>query len=152
MVAISSVLKSGISLLAREGKGLSNTSKLAAMGFATDTALNAYSGDDLGTSMLKAGVTGALFASNPVLAPVIMGGQMATEIGWGIQNFNMQKKQWWNAQYAYNNTFGGNYMDTQRAMTMRQAAVQAIQGSKLNARSALGGEAKIMNPYATRRY
>jgi hypothetical protein len=39
---------------------------------------------------------------------------------------------------------GGNYMDTQRALTMRQAAVQAIQGSKLNARSALGGEARIL--------
>jgi hypothetical protein len=43
-------------------------------------------------------------------------------------------------------------MDTQRAQTMRQAAVQAIQGSKLNARSALGGEAQIFanNPFNNR--
>lgn len=40
---------------------------------------------------------------------------------------------------------GGNYMDTQRAQTMRQAAVQQIQGNKLNARSALGGEARIFS-------
>lgn len=37
------------------------------------------------------------------------------------------------------------YQDTQQAVTMRQAAVQAIQGSKLNARNALGGEASLMH-------
>lgn len=68
-----------------------------------------------------------------------------------------------------NNVVGGNYVDTQhaynmrqagvgqiaqsqalysRAATQRQAAVQAIQGSKLNARSALGSEARLLhNPY-----
>lgn len=38
-----------------------------------------------------------------------------------------------------------SYTDTEAAYTMRQSAVQAIQGSKLNARSALGGEAKLMH-------
>jgi hypothetical protein len=38
-----------------------------------------------------------------------------------------------------------SYQDTQPAMTMRQAAIQAIQGSKLNARNALGGEAALMH-------
>lgn len=38
-----------------------------------------------------------------------------------------------------------SYTDTQQAATMRQAAVQAIQGSKLNARNALGGEASLMH-------
>lgn len=43
-----------------------------------------------------------------------------------------------------------SYTDTQQAVTMRQAAVQAIQGSKLNARNALGGEAALMhNSYAS---
>ncbi len=37
-----------------------------------------------------------------------------------------------------------SYVDTQAAYTMRSAAVQAIQASKLNARSALGGEARLM--------
>lgn len=32
------------------------------------------------------------------------------------------------------------------------ASVQAIQGSELNACSALGGEVKLIHPYAKRRY
>ena len=40
---------------------------------------------------------------------------------------------------------GGNYQDTQQALTMRQAGVQAIQQSKMNARSALGTEASRMH-------
>jgi hypothetical protein len=42
------------------------------------------------------------------------------------------------------------YQDTQQAATMRQAAIQAIQGSKLNARNALGGEAAMMHRRWTR--
>ncbi|MFS1019755.1 MULTISPECIES: hypothetical protein [Enterococcus] len=45
---------------------------------------------------------------------------------------------------------GGGYVDTQQAQTMRQAAVQQIQGNKLNARSALGGEARLLSPYGSR--
>lgn len=37
-----------------------------------------------------------------------------------------------------------SYQDTNQAATMRQAAVQAIQGSKLNARNSLGNEASMM--------
>ena len=44
-------------------------------------------------------------------------------------------------------TWLGDFVDTRGAQTMRQATVQAIQGSKMNARSALGGEAKILSPY-----
>ncbi|MCU5076803.1 hypothetical protein OB985_04265 [Bacillus cereus] len=144
--AVSSVLKS---VGSRGGKKLATAGGLA---FGADTAMNLYGGDDLGTSVLKAGVTGALAASNPLLFGGITVASMAQEGYWGLQQFNHQKKQWWNAQYATNNRVGGNYVDTQRAQTMRQAAVQAIQGSKMNARSALGGEAKILNPYASRRY
>lgn len=121
------------------------------LGFATDAVANTYMGDDLGTAMTKASVTGALAASNPVLFGGIMLGSLANDAYWGVNQFNHKKEQWWNSQYASDNRVGGNYVDTQRAQTMRQAAVLQIQGSKLNARSALGGEAKIMNPYASRR-
>ena len=40
---------------------------------------------------------------------------------------------------------GGNYIDTQQAYTMRQRAVQAIQSSHMNARSALGNTARMMH-------
>ncbi|MEK1829091.1 hypothetical protein AAAC51_08030 [Priestia megaterium] len=115
---------------------------------AGDIAMNVAGGDDVGTAAMKTGFSSVLFASNPVL---YVGGTLAStglSAAWGIEKFNYQKKNWWQSQFDYNNTVGGNYVDTQRAQTMRQAAVQAIQGSKLNARSALGGEAKILNPYS----
>ncbi|QKE76213.1 hypothetical protein HPK19_25730 (plasmid) [Arthrobacter citreus] len=127
-------------------------SKIGGASFAIDTAFNLQGGDDVGTSVAKASVTGMMTASNPGIFLVGTAASLAKDGYWGLQRFNYQKKQWWNAQYATNNAVGGNYVDTQRALTMRQAAVQAIQGSKTNARSALGGEAKIIHPYATRRY
>lgn len=39
--------------------------------------------------------------------------------------------------------FGGNFIDTQVAYTMRQRGVQAIQNNGLNARSVLGNEARM---------
>ena len=42
------------------------------------------------------------------------------------------------------------YTDSEQALTMRQAAVQAIQGSRMNARNALGGEANMMHRKWTR--
>lgn len=50
-------------------------------------------------------------------------------------------------EHAAGNSVGGNYLDTNQAATMRQAAVQQIQGNKLNARSSLGGEARIFSGY-----
>lgn len=41
--------------------------------------------------------------------------------------------------------FSNQYNDSQAAYTMRQRAVQAIQNSKLNARSALGNEAQYLH-------
>ncbi|RRA94941.1 hypothetical protein EH195_28325 [Bacillus pacificus] len=134
------------------GGKVSKVSK-AGIGFgALDVSMNLQNGDDLGTSVAKASVTGALASSNPGLFFVGTAASLAQEGYWGLQQFNYQKKQWWNKQYATNNVVGGNYVDTQRALTMRQASVQAIQGSKMNARSALGGEAKLLSPFATRRY
>lgn len=45
-------------------------------------------------------------------------------------------------QKYYQSGFGGNYKDTQNAYTMRQRGVQAMQASKMNARSVLGSEAR----------
>ncbi|MFE4029183.1 hypothetical protein ACFX4N_23800 [Priestia sp. YIM B13551] len=148
----------GVGAVRKVGSMLSSGSKLSGAGkvgvgmFALDTVMNVSGGDDLGTSAMKAGVTGVLSASNPLIFGTLTAASIAKDAYWGFQQFNYQKKQWWNAQYAYNNQVGGNYVDTQRAQTMRQAAVQAIQGSKMNARSALGGEAQILNPYSQRRY
>ena len=122
------------------------------VGTGVDLVTNLAAGDNLGTSLVKASATGILMGSNPVIMGLYQAGSIAKDAYWGFQKWEHEKQQWWNKQYAYNNRVGGNYVDTQRAQTMRQAAVQAIQGSKLNARSALGGEARLFNPYATRRY
>lgn len=42
-------------------------------------------------------------------------------------------------------TIGRGFADTGQAQTMRQAATQQIQANKMNARSALGGEARIFS-------
>lgn len=44
-----------------------------------------------------------------------------------------------------NRAFSNGYVDTQAAYTMRQRALQEIQSSRLNARSALGNEAQYMH-------
>lgn len=123
-----------------------------ALVFGADTAMNVHDGNDLGTAAMKAAGTAIMTGSNPALYFGLTAASYGTQGAWALQKFKYQKNQWWNSQYAYHNEVGGNYVDTQRAQTMRQAAVQAIQGSKMNARSALGGEAKILNPYAQRRY
>lgn len=65
----------------------------------------------------------------------------------GAHDFrNRRAEELFDQRYnAGNGLVGGGYMDTQRAVTMRQAAVQQIQGNKLNARTALGGEARIFS-------
>lgn len=132
-------------------KGLKGLGTPGGIGFAIDTGMNLAGGDNIGTAAAKASVTGALFASNPVVMSVLTGASMLGEGMWAVQDFKFKKQKEWSARYARSNEVGGFYQDTMRAQTMRQAAVMAIQGSKLNARSALGSEAKLLNPYEQRR-
>lgn len=108
-----------------------------------DTVMNMKAGDSFGTAAAKGVVSGMLWTTMPGIMTAHM---LATSIPGGVSAFNQYKRQkelWWNQAHRPN--FGGQYQDTRRAQTMRQAAVEAIQGSKMNARSALGGEAKILN-------
>lgn len=101
-------------------------------------------GDDLATATIKS--AGELALS--LAFPVAYWSTFAASIGYDI---SVAAVDWWRgveSQYwslYQKGTVGGGYVDTQQALTMRQAAVQAIQGSKLNARSALGGEARILS-------
>lgn len=122
------------------------------LGFGLDFVSNVAAGDNLGTSAMKAGVTGVLSAASPVLFTTAITAPLVKDAALGLYKYQREKQTYWNKQFAYSNVVGGNYMDTQRAQTMRQAAIQSIQGSKLNARSALGSEARILNPYNSRRY
>lgn len=112
-----------------------------------DIYSNVQAGDDVGTALTKAAGQHIYWAMAPTVAAVTTFAPMVGQAAFSAGTFIKNKNQWWDMQFRPNGTVGGNYMDTQRAQTMRQAAVQAIQGSKMNARSALGGEAKIMSPY-----
>jgi hypothetical protein len=114
-----------------------------------ETASNMAAGDDFTKAAMKGTVDSILWTN---YAPAMMAYQLATGLpaaGQAAYSWYNQQKQWFNTMHL-NGTVGGNYHDTQKALTMRQAAVQAIQGSKLNARSALGGEARILNQNWTR--
>ena len=108
-----------------------------------DVYMNMKQGDDFGTALVKSAATTAMFAMFPVATTVAY----MAPVGYEVSKAGYE---WWRAKEAeyqrmyQKGTLGGGYVDTQQAITMRQAAVQAIQGSKLNARSALGGEAKIL--------
>ena len=120
----------------------------ALLGFtAFDMYSNVQQGDDVGTALVKAGANQIFWSVAPVPAAIATFGAPIAQGAYQAGVFGYRKQQWWNQQFRNNGVVGGNYVDTQRAQTMRQAAVQAIQGSKLNARSALGGEARIMSQY-----
>lgn len=122
----------------------------AGLDIAFDTIYRMKQGDSLGSSFLKSLGEGALWAVAPTtmwttqfIAPMAVGSVKA-----GMA-FNDRLK----TNYRNNTKVGTNftYRDTRSAYTMRQAAVQAIQGSKMNARNALGGEAALMHrSYKTR--
>lgn len=126
--------------LSATGVGLTG----ALLGVGIDTYLGMKSGEAFGTAMLKGvgwGVVGAV-APGPLTAWFV--GQGAGAIGMGLMNFSE------NLDSRYNQSMkmakpNFQYIDTKQALTMRQAAVQAIQGSKMNARNALGGEAALMH-------
>lgn len=99
----------------------------------------------MGAALTKSAVSGFLMANNPYL---YMGTQMAPAVIQGAQAahaFRRTKAEELSQIRQWSQSVGGNYMDTNQALTMRQAAVQQIQGNKLNARSALGGEARIFS-------
>jgi hypothetical protein len=119
--------------------------------FALNTALftageMALGGESLGRSITKGVVDSLLWETVPGLYLGYVAATGIPQLANAIHEKKVTNARWWNQ--VHRPSFGGNYRDTRQAMTMRQAAVQAIQGSKLNARSALGGEARLIHrPY-----
>lgn len=106
-------------------------------------------GDTLASAVTKEAAQTALYML-PYTRPFMFAkdiAQMSYEGTKAAYAFRRQRHDQYNSmrEAAYSNVVGGNYMDTNAALTMRQAAVQQIQGNKLNARSALGGEARILS-------
>lgn len=122
----------------------SNSPKMFAGGAILDTAANMQEGDNFGVAATKGVATGMLWHTAPALMTAHMvGTQLAPAAIAGAKNWKRNAEAKYSQNFLPN--FGGQYQDTQKAQTMRQAGVQAIQGSRMNARSALGGEAKILH-------
>jgi len=79
----------------------------------------------------------SVLGAGPMLA-LTMGIPLARAAATALPVAYRGKEAQWNMYHKPN--LGGMYADTQAAQTMRQASMQAIQSSHMNARSALGGE------------
>jgi len=142
-------------------KGLGRgVGKLGAVGIGTglftafDWKSNMAQGDSFGVAGAKAVGTGLLWHTNPALMwSYTAATTVPAAYKMGREWYRKRSDEYsLNANRASQGVIGGGYQDSQRAQTMRQAAVQAIEGSKLNARSALGGEAKIYKDSWNRYY
>ena len=145
-------VKSRIMALAKDpkgelwkNKGSIGTAAFHGIGISKGVNHRVQQGSSLSGALAQELTQSAMFAMNPgamslaYAAPVIHA---------GLDAAYTHRRQKAEELLAFDNPsqrIGGNYMDTQRAQTMRQAAVQQIQGNKLNARSALGGEARIFS-------
>lgn len=86
----------------------------------------------------------ALYHTNPGLMMALQLAPAAYHGTKALHEFRENRtKEIFDMTYNQYGRVGGGYRDTYQAQTMRQAAVQQIQGNKLNARSALGGEARL---------
>lgn len=108
-------------------------------------------GSGLMSAIGREAISSALWATQPHLMTGIMAAQFAVQGTQAAYAFRRQAHTKFTGmlESAGSNQVGGGYMDTNQAATMRQAAFQQIQGNKINARSALGGEARI---FANNRY
>lgn len=134
-------LAAGMSGAKRIGPG-----KLAVGGVFTAMQIkdNMAQGDSFGTSAFKAGVYNMAMASHPLLTTAIQMAPLAVQGYSAATTYRRGRAEELQAiKRGRNGTVGSGWQDTQQSLTMRQAAVQQIQGNKLNARTALGGEARI---------
>ena len=99
------------------------------------------------SAVTKEAVNTALWMTAPGVMAAATAAPMIAAGVQGAYRFRRQRHEAITGQlnHATSGVVGGNFQDSEHAATMRQAAVQQIQGNKLNARSALGGEARIFS-------
>ena len=140
---------------------------------AINTAVNVgVEKQPLGQSLVKGAAEAVLweYATGPMMAWTFA--TQGPQLGVAIAEAQRMHSNQWNQRHYH--SIGGNYQDTQSAYdmrragssaiqdsmtslansaytsasspaTMRQSAMQAIQGSQLNGRSSLGTEARLMH-------
>jgi hypothetical protein len=125
------------------GKSFSPGLGAAAFNVGVDAFFALKEGNSLGAAVAK----GIPISLAWTVAPGAMWGMTIASVAGGIVPGYIKADE--NLRSKYNQLHKTDphftFSDTRQAYTMRQAAVQAIQGSKLNARNALGGEAALMH-------
>lgn len=114
-----------------------------ALGVTANVGGELMGGADVGTALVKGAFWAAAEAVVPgaaLIQPMIDAGDFATQQYLGYKHEGKGK-----IQSYYRPGFGGNFQDSQSGYTMRQRSVQAMQQSKINARSVLGSEAKTFH-------
>lgn len=125
-----------------------------AMGFgAVDAALefgfrrSANPDENMMVSVGAAGATAAAW----MFLPGVMWAKTAFDVSKGVGTaMDGFRRSSYEQQLSANDNIGrigGNFMDTEYGATSRQRGMQAIQGSRLNARSALSNEARSLHRF-----
>lgn len=117
--------------------------------FVTDAALGSVGytlmGNDLPTSLVKGLGEAVMWNAIGPVGNIYLLGQLGVT---GVSTlYNMAERKWArivDRNYA-TSRIGGGYVDTQHALTQRQAAVRAIQQARINGRQVLGNEASLLH-------
>jgi hypothetical protein len=113
-------------------------------GAALDIGMELAMGNGLGDGIKNAALEGLMFEMFPTIGFTRMLLLPAAQAGaqLGMAHYNNDKSQY---EDVFDDKMGGDYQDSKAAYTMRQRGMQAIQNSRMNARSALGNTAKMMH-------
>lgn len=111
------------------------------------TVMNKAAGDSIGSALVKGVGEAALWSliMTPKAGWVYSLGQMGVA---GVSAAHQAIRRSWHEKrdrYYTSGEIGGGYVDTRQALTMRQAAVNAIRESRINGRLILGNEASYMH-------
>lgn len=114
-----------------------------ALGIGMNIGFQKMSGDSTGEAVVK----GAAWYAAEKFVPGAMLLSTLVDVGKAGYEMYHDDKLYGQGriQQYYRGNFGGNFNDTQQAYTMRQRGVQALQQSKMNARSVLGSEARTFH-------
>lgn len=102
-------------------------------------------------SKLKSGTIAGASAAAWMYAPSIMWAKTALDMGKAaggmIENYRLQSYEEQYRGMSNRGVMGQGFQDTDVAHTSRQRGMQAIQNSRLNARSALANEARSLHRF-----
>lgn len=138
---VSGVTKYGLKNARSFGSAMKNVVPMVGV----DIGLRMLTGDRLGKAVADSARDAAIVAVAPVAFGMYAGATVVGALGSSYVKAGQAIEGRFNDRVRANTVPSFSYQDNYQAATMRQASIQAIQGSKLNARNALGNEASLMH-------